>query len=74
MNMSAKSDIYISDETRRTNSPEVPWRIEDVMAWTGMSRRYLLDLARQGLMPGRKIGGTWFFSRKKLARFFGVEE
>lgn len=52
---------------------EVPWRVEDVMAWTGMSRRYLLDLARQGVMPGRKIGGVWFFSPTKLAKFFGVE-
>ena len=44
------------------------------MERTGMSRRYLLDLARQGIMPARKIGGTWFFSRAKLAEFFSVEE
>lgn len=58
----------------KEGKPEGPWRVEDVMEWTGMSRRYLLDLARQGIMPARKIGGTWFFSHAKLAEFFGVKE
>lgn len=52
--------------------PEAPWKVEELMAWTGMSRRYLLDLARQGILPARRVGRTWFFSPSKVADFFGV--
>lgn len=72
MSAAAKPSIT-TDGRERKGAPEAPWRIEDVEAWTGMSRRYLLDLARQGIMPAKKIGGVWFFSPSKLAEFFGIK-
>lgn len=54
-------------------SPEAPWKVEEVMLFTGMSRRYILDLARAGLLPARKISRTWFFSPSKVAAFFGTK-
>lgn len=54
-------------------APEAPWKVEEVMLFTGMSRRYILDLARAGLLPARKISRTWFFSPSKVAAFFGTK-
>lgn len=40
--------------------------------WCGMSERRLLEFAREGVIPARKIGGVWYFSPQKLAAFFDV--
>lgn len=53
--------------------PERPWRTCEAAAWAGTSERYLLDLARAGILPAKKISGTWWFSPSKLAEFFGVD-
>ena len=50
-----------------------PWRTHEAAAWTGMSERQLLEFARMGVIPAKKIGGTWYFAPKRLAEFFDVE-
>ena len=49
-----------------------PWRTPEAARWCGMSERRLLEFAREGVIPARKVGGVWYFSPQKLAEFFGV--
>lgn len=49
-----------------------PWRSHEAAEWSGMSERKLLQLAREGILPARKVGGIWYFSPDKLAAFFDV--
>lgn len=49
-----------------------PWRTHEAAEWSGMSERKLLDLAREGILPAKKVGGTWYFSPDRLAEFFDV--
>lgn len=49
-----------------------PWRTHEAAKWCGMSERRLLEFAREGVIPARKIGGVWYFSPQKLAAFFDV--
>ena len=49
-----------------------PWHTKDAARWAGMSERKLLEFARDGVIPAKKIGGVWYFSPQKLADFFDV--
>lgn len=49
-----------------------PWRTHEAAEWSGMSERKLLDLAREGILPAKKVGGIWYFSPDRLAEFFDV--
>ena len=51
-----------------------PLRSSAAAQWLGISERQLLKLARQGIIPGKKAGGIWLFSQKKLAEFAGVDD
>lgn len=51
-----------------------PLHTREAARWAGMSERQLLEFARAGVIPAKKIGGCWFFSPTKLAEFFGVDE
>jgi excisionase family DNA binding protein len=42
--------------------------VEEVSAYLRKSPSTVYRLTRQGRLPGRKVGGTWRFSRK------GIEE
>lgn len=57
------------DEAKRHR----PWHTREAALWSGMSERQLLQLAREGIIPGKKIGGVWFFSPTRLAEFFDVD-
>lgn len=39
----------------------------------GLTPREIYYLLDQGLIPGRKIGGRWYFSRHELFDSFGAE-
>lgn len=69
--------MYIHSDHESTPStnrqPERPWRTCEAAAWAGTSECYLLDLARAGILPAKKISSTWWFSPSKLAKFFGVD-
>lgn len=53
--------------------PIRPWRTHEAAKWCGMSERQLLEFAREGVIPARKVGGVWYFSPQRLAKFFDVE-
>ena len=52
---------------------ERPWSTSEVSAWSGMCERMVLQYARDGVLPGRKVGQVWYFNPKKVAEFFGFE-
>ncbi len=53
---------------------ERPIGAKEAAAWLGISLRCLLEFARTGQIPAVKRGGRWYFSRKKLADWAGVDE
>lgn len=52
---------------------ERPWNTSEVSAWSGMCERMVLQYARDGVLPGRKVGQVWYSNPKKVAEFFGFE-
>ena len=49
-----------------------PWRVADVARYLGYSERYTYQLARDGVLPGKKVRGRWFFDPKKIRDYAGV--
>lgn len=63
----------LQNETKGAHSkPTRPWHTREAAKWCGMSERRLLEFAREGIIPARKVGGVWYFSPQKLAEFFDV--
>lgn len=60
------------EETRRTY--DRPIGAKEAAAWLGISLCTLLEFCRTGQIPAVKRGGRWYFSRKKLADWAGVDE
>ncbi len=50
-----------------------PLTPEEAAEYLKVSKRTLLDLARRGQIPGRKIGNRWRFSPTQLAGFMGID-
>jgi excisionase family DNA binding protein len=44
--------------------------IEEAAAFLQLSKRSLYKLARQGVIPGKKILNKWRFERETLKRWF----
>jgi len=40
--------------------------VQEVSQYLKLAKSTVYNLAREGILPGRKVGGTWRFSRKKL--------
>lgn len=40
--------------------------VQEVSQYLKLAKSTVYKLAREGTLPGRKVGGTWRFSRKKL--------
>ncbi|MBI3996961.1 MAG: helix-turn-helix domain-containing protein [Candidatus Omnitrophica bacterium] len=40
--------------------------IEDVARWLGVDRKTVYSLARQGKLPGFKVGNQWRFNQEML--------
>lgn len=40
--------------------------VQEVSQYLKLAKSTVYKLAREGALPGRKVGGTWRFSRKKL--------
>lgn len=67
-NMSIGEKAAASGDAKRLR----PWRTHEAAKWCGMSERHLLEFAREGVIPARKIGGVWYFSPQRLSEFFDV--
>lgn len=62
-----------ADRPITPKKPMRPWHTHEAAHWSGMSERQLLQLAREGIIPGRKVGGVWYFSPSRLAEYFDVD-
>lgn len=51
-----------------------PFDSDEAAAWLGISKRQLLQLTRDGLIPATKVGRRWRYSQYRLALFAGVVE
>jgi hypothetical protein len=40
--------------------------------YTGFSLRRVFHLLERGLLPGRKLGGTWISSKRALDQYFDL--
>lgn len=40
--------------------------VQEVSQYLKIAKSTVYKLAQEGTLPGRKVGGTWRFSRKKL--------
>lgn len=40
--------------------------VEDVAKWLAVSERRVMDLAREKVLPGYKVGKEWRFEREEL--------
>ena len=49
-----------------------PWTVKDVAYFLGCSSRHAYQLARDGLLPGRKVGGRWYFDPAKVRAYAGI--
>ena len=47
---------------------------EEVAEWVGMHPESIRRSAREGRLPGRKVGGEWRFRPEDLDAIFGDEE
>lgn len=48
-----------------SNRPAVyarPFHTREAAAWLGLSERSVLELARKGILQGKKVGHVWLFS------------
>lgn len=50
-----------------------PVRAEDVASYLGKSAKEVRRLAREGKIPGRKVGGVWYFNPRRIAEMVGCE-
>lgn len=61
MNASNRSAVYAR-----------PFRTREAAAWLGLSERSVLELARKGILQGKKVGHVWLFSQEAVAKLAGV--
>lgn len=47
---------------------------DEVATWLKLSKRSIVDLARRGELPARKVGKEWRFSRSALEQFLVEQE
>lgn len=45
------------------------WTVDDVAAYLGYHPQYVRDLARAGILPGRKRRRIWVFLREEIETF-----
>ncbi len=50
--------------------PDIIMTVKDVAAFLKLAESTVYRLAQEGTLPGRKIGGTWRFSREQLLAWF----
>ncbi|MCI0579204.1 MAG: helix-turn-helix domain-containing protein [Chloroflexi bacterium] len=56
-------------EAVRDLEPDVIMTVQEVSAYLKLAESTVYKLAREGKLPGRKVGGAWRFSRKGLERW-----
>lgn len=62
------------NETAGTIDQEVIMTVPEVAEYLKMAPSTVYRLARQGEVPGRKIGGAWRFSRRVIDAWLREQE
>ncbi len=61
-----------NDQVKSEPAYARPLTPDEAADYLKVSKRTVLELARRGEIPGRKIGNRWRFSPSQLARFMGI--
>ena len=59
---------------KSNNELELVWTAAAIAALIGRSERQTFHLLEKGILPARKIGGTWTVSKNKIRSFVLGEE
>ncbi len=62
------------DGTAGAIEQDIIMTLAEVAEYLKMSSSTVYRLARQGVVPGRKIGGTWRFSRRVIDAWIKEQE
>lgn len=60
------------EDSNRLNAYKPPFRTSEAAVWLGLSERKVLELARKGVLKGKKVGHIWLFSQEAVANLAGV--
>ena len=52
--------------------PDAILTVREVSAYLKLSESTVYKLAKEGRLPGRKLGGVWRFSRKRLDEYIAA--
>ena len=53
---------------------DAPMNARTCASWLGKSPRTVIRLAKNNLLPGRKVAGSWFFLKSELVEFLKGKE
>ncbi len=54
-----------------TDQEDAVMTVKEVSAYLRLAESTVYKLAQEGLLPGRKVGGAWRFSRKGIEGWLG---
>jgi excisionase family DNA binding protein len=57
-------------EEHASQSGDAVMTVREVSEYFKVAESTIYKLAQEGELPGRKIGGSWRFSRRKLEQWF----
>lgn len=63
-----------TQEEPNTSQVEGVMTIQEVSAYLRLGQSTIYKLVKEGELPGRKVGGQWRFSRKKLEEWLERRE
>lgn len=52
--------------------PDAVMTVQEVSEYLKLAKSTIYRLAQEGQLPGRKVGGTWRFSRNSLDKWLAV--
>lgn len=53
-------------------SDDLIWEVSEIAKFIGRNNRQTFHMLSKGEIPGKKVGGRWVCSKKKLMEFFGL--
>lgn len=60
--------------TSRDDAIDLVWEVGEIAKVIGRTPRQTFHMLSTGQIPGRKVGGRWCVSRRKLEEFFTKED
>lgn len=62
----------MTETATQLDTPKKVYRTDDLCAITGKEPYWVRKMARQGKLPGTKVGRDWFFPREQINAMFHI--